>query len=103
MLKKAFTALSDYLFANQTMSRKMRDEVTNTQIVCGHCAGNNPIIQKTLLTVHGLCQNCGGRSYILASELAARRRAAMIVAQMERERTEQRRKFKVFSGQNTKE
>jgi hypothetical protein len=40
------------------------------QIICGDCAGESLIPQKTYLDRHGVCEHCGGHSYILASALA---------------------------------
>jgi len=41
------------------------------QIVCGDCAGENKQPVKTYLDKFGHCSQCGGRSYLLASALAA--------------------------------
>lgn len=51
------------------------------QIICGDCGGDSLIPHKTHLTVKGRCDECGGASFVLASELAinqlvARRKAA---------------------------
>lgn len=43
--------------------------VTAVQIVCGDCAGHGVLPRKTFLTSEGRCENCGGRSYALASRL----------------------------------
>lgn len=40
------------------------------QIICGDCAGESLIPQKTYLNRHGLCEHCGGHSYLLASAIA---------------------------------
>ena len=40
------------------------------QIVCGDCSGENKIPVKTYLNRSGNCDQCGGHSFILASELA---------------------------------
>lgn len=40
------------------------------QIICGDCAGESLTPQKTYLNRHGMCEHCGGHSYILASALA---------------------------------
>ena len=40
------------------------------QIVCGDCAGDNYTPVRTLLDNKGQCDQCGGRSYVLASNLA---------------------------------
>jgi len=41
------------------------------QIVCGNCAGEDVLAIKTYLDKFGNCSQCGGRSYLLASALAA--------------------------------
>lgn len=40
------------------------------QIICGDCAGDQIIPQKTYLDHNGNCERCGGHSYLLASNLA---------------------------------
>jgi len=42
--------------------------VTQTEIVCGDCAGPGFLPRLTLLTTSGVCAKCGGRSYALASK-----------------------------------
>ncbi|MCI0487652.1 MAG: hypothetical protein L0229_13755 [Blastocatellia bacterium] len=42
------------------------------QIICGDCSGDNAMPVKTFLNRSGNCDRCGGRSYVLASELALR-------------------------------
>ena len=37
------------------------------QIICGDCSGDEPRPIKTYLERFGSCAQCGGRSYILAS------------------------------------
>lgn len=46
------------------------------QIVCGDCAGNGRQPKRTMLTRFGVCEQCGGTSYVLASEWAVMRRLA---------------------------
>jgi hypothetical protein len=41
--------------------------VTMLMIICGDCAGDDPLPRKTLLAADGKCSSCGGGSYILAS------------------------------------
>jgi hypothetical protein len=41
------------------------------QIVCGNCAGDEWQPVKTYLDIFGNCSQCGGRSYLLASAVAA--------------------------------
>ena len=40
------------------------------QIICGDCSGQNEIPVKTYLNRSGSCDQCGGFSYVLASDLA---------------------------------
>ncbi|HSE97701.1 MAG TPA: hypothetical protein VLD57_05475 [Blastocatellia bacterium] len=40
------------------------------QIICGNCAGEGETPQKTYLDRYGSCEQCGGQSYILASNRA---------------------------------
>jgi hypothetical protein len=40
------------------------------QIVCGDCAGDSERPIRTVLDQSGSCYQCGGASYVLASELA---------------------------------
>jgi hypothetical protein len=37
------------------------------QIICGNCAGEGEIPQKTYLDRYGNCEKCGGQSYMLAA------------------------------------
>lgn len=39
------------------------------QIVCGTCAGNDVLPNKTNLTSDGGCSACGSRSFVLASAI----------------------------------
>lgn len=41
------------------------------QIICGNCSGEDKQPIKTYLDKFGFCSQCGGRSYLLASALAA--------------------------------
>ena len=42
-------------------------QTIGVQIICGDCSGDDDFPQKTYLSQEGLCGQCGGRSYILAS------------------------------------
>ena len=42
------------------------------QIICGNCSGDGDRAVKTYLSRAGNCAQCGGTSYILASDLAWR-------------------------------
>ncbi len=46
--------------------------VMRVQIICGDCAGFDPIPRKTYLTRSGECEQCGGHSFVLASTIAVR-------------------------------
>lgn len=46
--------------------------VTRTEIVCGDCAGDEMLPVRTHVTLNGECDNCGGRSFVLASVLCGR-------------------------------
>ena len=41
------------------------------QIICGDCSGDTLQPVKTYLDQFGTCSQCGGRSYVLASAVAA--------------------------------
>lgn len=41
------------------------------QIICGNCSGDGERPVKTYLDQYGNCAHCGGRSYVLASSVAA--------------------------------
>jgi hypothetical protein len=51
------------------------------QIVCGDCAGNGVQPKRTILTRFGVCEQCGGTSYVLASEWAMMRKLAQLRAE----------------------
>jgi hypothetical protein len=40
------------------------------QIICGDCSGDSEKPRRTCLDIFGRCEDCGGRSYVLASNLA---------------------------------
>ena len=41
------------------------------QIICGDCSGEDERPIKTYINRYGLCSQCGGASYLLASAVAA--------------------------------
>jgi hypothetical protein len=47
------------------------------QIICGNCSGDGDRAVKTYLSRAGNCAQCGGTSYILASDLAWRAHNAL--------------------------
>ena len=46
------------------------------QVICGDCAGDGRLPIRTPLDQTGHCARCGGRSYLLASTVAAHRAEA---------------------------
>jgi Zn finger protein HypA/HybF involved in hydrogenase expression len=48
------------------------------QIICGDCSGNDYLPKKTLLGRDGACAQCGGHSYILASNRVSNAQQIMI-------------------------
>ena len=40
------------------------------QIICGDCSGDQDKPKRTCLDIHGRCDECGGTSYVLASNFA---------------------------------
>ena len=53
-------------------------QTIGVQIICGDCSGNDDFPLKTYLSRDGLCAQCGGRSYILASSRLSHAQQAMI-------------------------
>jgi hypothetical protein len=53
-------------------------QTIGVQIICGDCSGNDYSPVKTPLSQNGLCGQCGGRSYILASARISPAQQAMI-------------------------
>lgn len=79
-------ASTSLLVLNVRTTRKRRDYVqpdkpslhySAVQIICGDCSGEGIIPTKTFMDRHGHCEQCGGASYILASERALYLRSAM--------------------------
>ena len=54
---------------NQLKETHFAPVTVGVQIICGDCAGDNPIPVKTYLDHSGNCSQCGGASYLLASSL----------------------------------
>ena len=55
--------------AKEPVTRGAVPRVTAVQIVCGDCAGDARLPEKTLLTSAGTCSRCGGRNHVLAATL----------------------------------
>jgi hypothetical protein len=58
-------------------------QTIGVQIICGDCSGNDPLPLKTYLDRDGLCAQCGGRSYILASARFSRAQQVMMTRLLE--------------------
>jgi hypothetical protein len=58
-------------------------QTIGVQIICGDCSGNDDRPLKTYLGRDGLCGQCGGRSYILASARFSPAQQAMLVRRLE--------------------
>lgn len=50
----------------EPLSRLALPLTTNTEIICGNCAGDADEPRKTLLTIDNHCAGCGGRHFTLA-------------------------------------
>lgn len=50
----------------------------HVQIICGDCAGDGSLPNRTHLNRDGHCARCGGSSYLLASMVAANRTRARV-------------------------
>jgi hypothetical protein len=61
------------------------------QIVCGDCAGDSERPIRTVLDQSGSCYQCGGASYVLASELARNARRPERHLRVVRSETDRRR------------
>lgn len=58
-------------------------QTIGVQIICGDCCGNDDRPLKTYLGTDGLCGQCGGRSYILASARFSPAQQAMMTRLLE--------------------
>ena len=54
---------------NKLNEKRYAPVTVGVQIICGDCAGDNPIPVKTYLDHSGNCTQCGGASFLLASSL----------------------------------
>jgi hypothetical protein len=50
---------------------------TQTMIICGDCSGDGLLPRKTFQTGDERCDGCGGRSFVLATEVEVSRRVAL--------------------------
>ena len=48
---------------------------TGIQIICGNCAGVDPLPRKTYMTRTGRCAECGSSSFVNAGQQAVEKRA----------------------------
>jgi hypothetical protein len=53
----------------EKISSRSMPRITQTEIVCGDCAGDELLPIRTKLTSANLCAECGGRNYEFASVL----------------------------------
>src|SRR2546425_10922629 len=53
--------------SSQLTESRASMQTIGVQIICGDCSGNDDRPLKTYLGRDGLCSQCSGRSYILAS------------------------------------
>lgn len=51
------------------ISKDAMPKVMPIEIICGNCAGDELLPIPTTLTASGLCAECGGNNYVLASKL----------------------------------
>lgn len=58
--------------SRESISAVAMPRITRTEIVCGDCAGDELLPVRTRATMTGECDNCGGRSFVLASVLCGR-------------------------------
>lgn len=54
---------------NNSISPNALPTITQMRIVCGDCAGEKVLPNKTNLTSDGACADCGGRSFVCATRL----------------------------------
>lgn len=59
-------------------------QTIGVQIICGDCSGNEDRPVKTYLSRDGLCAQCGGRSYILASHRFSHAQQIMMARLLEK-------------------
>jgi hypothetical protein len=48
---------------------RVRTRLLGVQIICGNCSGDDARPRRTLLSLLNTCTQCGGNSYVLASNL----------------------------------
>ncbi len=53
----------------EKVSKQSLPQVTQIQIICGDCAGDELLPGRTNLTADARCAVCGGRSFVMASPL----------------------------------
>ena len=64
--------------ASKLIESRASMQTIGVQIICGDCSGNDDFPVKTPLSQNGLCGQCGGRSYILASARISPAQQAML-------------------------
>jgi hypothetical protein len=60
-------------------------QTIGVQIICGDCSGHDDRPLKTYLTRNATCAQCGGRSYILASNRFSHAQQLMMARLLEHE------------------
>ena len=63
---------------DQLYQRRGEPLMMGVQIICGDCAGTEPLPIRTYLDRNGRCARCGGHTYLLASATGARRAEATV-------------------------
>jgi hypothetical protein len=72
ILLAGFILWSQRRDAMRLLTPRKESLVMRVQIICGDCAGFDPLPKKTYLTRSGECDQCGGHSFVLASTIAVR-------------------------------
>lgn len=76
--------IKSHKFDSSTLTESRASiQTIGVQIVCGDCSGNDDLPLKTYLDRDGLCAQCGGRSYILASARFSRAQQVMMTRLLE--------------------
>ncbi|MEW6209755.1 MAG: hypothetical protein AB1631_15435 [Acidobacteriota bacterium] len=72
ILLAGFILWSQRRDAMRLLTPRKESLLMKVQIICGDCAGVDPLPKKTYLTRSGECDQCGGHSFVLASTIAVR-------------------------------
>lgn len=71
--------------SSQLTESRATMQTIGVQIICGDCSGDDDRPLKTYLGRDGLCGQCGGRSYILASARFSHAQQVMMARLLEYE------------------